>query len=142
MATQARGGFGTKLYRDDGSGTFAAVAEVMDINGPEVSHVIEDATNMDSPNGWAEKIAVGVKEAGDVSFQMNLLQDDSTQNALLADVGSGTKRNFRIVLAGGTKRWAFAGFVAKIGQSYPMRGKMVNDVTITITGQPVKEAHP
>lgn len=141
-ATQAKGAFGTKLYRDDGTGTFVAVAEVMDINGPAVSQIIEDATNMDSPNGWGEKIAVGLREAGDITFQMNLLQDDTSQNALLTDLGASTKRNFRLVLAGGTKRWAFAGFVASIGQSYPVKGKMVNDVTITVTGQTVKEAHP
>lgn len=142
MATQARGGFGTKLYRDNGSGTFTAIAEIGDINGPELTQIMEDATNMDSPNGWGEKIAVGLREAGDVSFQMHLLQDDSTQNALLSDLGASTLSNFRIVLAGGTKRWAFSGYVTKIGQSYPLKGKMMNDVTIAITGRPVKEAHP
>ncbi len=141
-ATQAKGAFGTKLYRDDGTGTFTAVAEVLDINGPELSQIIEDATNMDSPNGWGEKIGVGLREAGDVTFQMNLLQDDATQNALITDLGSSTKRNFRIVLAGGTKRWSFSGFVATIGQTYPVKGKMVSDVTITVTGQAVKEPHP
>lgn len=142
MATQARGGFGTKLYRDNGSGTFTAIAEIGDINGPELTQIMEDATNMDSPNGWGEKIAVGLREAGDVSFQMHLLQDDSTQNALLSDLGASTLSNFRIVLAGGTKRWSFSGYVTKIGQSYPLKGKMMNDVTIAITGRPVKEAHP
>ncbi len=141
-ATLAKGGFGTKIYRDDGTGTFTAIAEVMDIQGPELTQIIEDATNQDSPNGWEEKIAVGVKAAGDVTFSLNLLQDDTTQNALRNDLETSTKRNFRIVIAGGTKRISFSGFVSKVGQSYPVKGKQVSDVAISITGQPVKEAHP
>lgn len=142
MATQAKGGFGAKLYRDDGTGTFVAVAEVLDINGPEFSQIIEDATNMDSPNGWGEKIAVGLREAGDVTFQMHMLQDDASQGNLYSDLGSSTKRNFRIVYPSTTKRLAFSGFVQRIGHSYPVKGKLVNDVTISITGQVVKEANP
>ena len=141
-ATQAKGGFGAKLYRDDGTGTFVAVAEVLDINGPELSQIIEDATTMDSPNGWGEKIAVGVREAGDVTFQMHMIQDDTTQNSLYSDLGSSTKRNFRLVFPSGTKRLAFSGFVQRIGQSYPVKGKLVNDCTVSITGQVVKEANP
>lgn len=141
-ATQAKGGYGAKVWRDDGTGTFAVVAEVLDITGPEASQLIEDATNMDSPNGWGEKIAIGLREAGDVTFQMHLLQDDASQNALWSDLGSSQKRNFRIVLPSGTKRVAFAGFVSKIGQSFPVKGKMVRDVALSVTGQVVIEAHP
>lgn len=140
-ATQAKGGFGTKVYRDDGTGVFTAVAEVLDVNGPEVSQIIEDATSNDSPNGWGEKIAVGLREAGDVTFQMHLLQDDTSQNALWTDLGSSAKRNFRIVLPSATKRIAFSAFVAKIGNAYPLKGKMVRDVALSVTGQAVLEAH-
>lgn len=141
-ATQARGGFGTKLFRDDGTGTFVAIAEIGDITGPGVSHIVEDATHMESPNGHTEKIGVGLCETGDLTFTMHLLIDDATQNALYTDVYSGTKRNFRLVHPAGTKRWSFAGIVQNIGQSYPLKGKLVNDVTITISGKAVKEAHP
>ncbi|MFN0133427.1 MAG: phage tail tube protein [Phycisphaerales bacterium] len=140
--TQAKGGFGSKIYRDDGTGTFVAVAEVLDVNGPELTQIIEDATNMDSANGWGEKIAVGVREAGDVTFQMHMLQDAATQNVLYSDLGSSTKSNYRLVFPGGTKRLAFAGFVSRIGHSYPVKGKLVNDVTLSITGQVLKEANP
>jgi len=140
-ATQAKGGFGTKLYRDDGAGTFVPVAEVLDVDGPELSQIVEDATNMDSPNGWAEKIAVGVREAGDVTFPAHLLQDDATQNSLLTDLGASTKRNFRIVYPSGTKRLSFSGFVQRIAHAFPVKGKMMHNITLSITGQVVKEAH-
>lgn len=139
---QAKGGFKTKLYRDsDGAGTWQQVSEILDVTGPSVSQVIEDATHMDSADGYAEKIAVGLREAGDVSFQMHLLQDDASQSGMLADLNASTSRSYRLVLPSGTKRWSFTGFVQSIGASYPVRGKMVNDVVITITGKPVKEAH-
>ncbi len=141
-ATQAKGGFGTKLYRDDGTGTFVAIAEVLDVNGPELTQVIEDATHMESPSGWGEKIAVGLREAGDITFQVHMLQDDVTQGTLYSDLNSSAKQNFRLVYPSGTKRLAFSGFVQRIGHSYPVKGKMVNDVTISITGPVVKEANP
>ncbi len=140
--TQARGGFGTKLFIDDGAGTFVAVAEALDVNGPALTLALDDATNMESPNGWEEKIANGIKAAGDVTFQCHMLQDDASQNNLYTALNSGAKRNMRLVYPSGTKRLSFAGFVANIGHSYPVKGKTVNDVTVSITGQVVKETHP
>lgn len=138
-ATQAKGGFGTKLYRDDGTGNFTSLGEIMDVSGPSISQVIVDATNMASPNGWSEKIATGVKEAGDVTFQMNFLESDATQTALRQDIENNVQRNFRLVHPSTLKRISFSAFVASMGHSYPMRDKMVRDVTLTITGQPVFE---
>lgn len=140
--SQAKGGFKTKLYRDsDGAGTFQQVSEILDVTGPGISQVLEDATHMDSADGFSEKIAVGLREAGDVTFQMHNLQDDASQNGLLADLNSSTLRNYRLVFSSGTKRISFSGFVASISPSYPLRGKMVQDVVISVTGKPVKEAH-
>lgn len=140
---QARGGFKTKLYRDaagDGS-NWQQIAEVLDINGPELTQVIEDATHMDSPDGYAEKIAVGLREAGDITLQLHLLQDDASQLSLRADLNSSTVRNYRIVLPTGTKRIQFSAFVASLNHSFPMRGKMVHDLTLSVTGKPTYEAH-
>ncbi len=140
--TIAKGGFGTTVWRDDGTGAFTKIAEIGDVSGPAISQVLVDATHQESPNGAAEKIGVGVHELGDVTFTMHLLQDDATQAALVADVRTKTKRNFRVVLPSGTKRWAFAAYVANVGAAYPMRDKMVRDVAISITGDAVFEAHP
>lgn len=139
--SQAKGGFKTKLYREDPSGTWQQVSEILDVNGPAISQVIEDATHMDSADGFSEKIAVGLREAGDVTFQMHLLQDDASQGGLRADLNASTSRAYRLVFSSATKRISFTGFVASIGNSFPVRGKMVQDVTISITGKPVFEAH-
>lgn len=141
-ATQAKGGFATKFQRDSGGGVFQDVAEIMDITGPEISQEIVDATNMGSPEGFTEKIAVGIRDAADVTFSMNLIQDDASQNGLLQDVLASTSRSYRIIFPTGTKRISFTGLVKSIGHSFPMRDKMVNPVTITVTGKPLKEPHP
>lgn len=139
--SQAKGGFKTKLYREDPTGTWQQVSEILDVTGPAVSQVLEDATHMDSADGYAEKIAVGLREVGDVTFQMHFLQDDASQAGLRADLNASTLRNYRIVFPPATKRIAFDGFVANIGAAFPVRGKMVRDVTISITGKPLEEAH-
>lgn len=141
-AHKAKGGFGTKLFRDDGTGTFVAVADCKDFNGPTLGSVIEDATHMESPNGWEEKVHVGLKNAGDLTFQMHLVQDDATQNPLYLDQAAGTLSNYRLVFPSGTKRLAFTAYVANIGHTFPVKGVMMNDVTLSISGKVSKETHP
>lgn len=141
-ATQAKGGFGTKLYRDNGAGTFAELSEIMDVSGPEVSQETVDATHMASPNGFTEKIAVGLRDAGDVTFAMNLIQDDASHGLLEGDLLASTLSNYRLVYPSGTKRISFSAFVKSIGPSFPMRDKMVRNVVLTVTGKPVRETHP
>lgn len=143
MATRAQGAFKTLLQRGDGATpeNFVTVSEVKDINGPEISQIIEDATSMDSP-GWEEKVAVGLRSAGDITFQMNFLQDDATQAGVRQDLTSSTLRNWRVVFKSQTKRLAFAGYVARIGPSYPVKGIMMQDCTITPTGEIRMEPHP
>jgi hypothetical protein len=144
MATQAKTAHKTKIQRDPGGGAWGAgaeIAELLDIQGPAKSHVMEDATNSDSPDGWAEKIAIGLKEAGDITFQMHFLEANAGHNALEADLEAGTLRSFRIILPSGTRRCSLTAYVQNIGPSYPLKSKLVKDVTLAVTGKPVWEAH-
>ena len=144
MATKAKGGFGAKLYREDspGSNTFSIVAEAKDFSGPARTHQTADVTNMDSPNGWVENIALGIKEAGDLTFDCNLVDSDTSQANLIADLNSGTLRNWRLVYPSGAKRVAFSAYVASLGNSVPVKGAMTLSVTLKISGQVVTETHP
>jgi len=124
------------LHVDDGSGAFLAiVAECKDFTGLNFKQILEDATNQDSPNGFAEKIPVGLKEVGDLTFQCNLLDGDASQLKLRADSKAGTKRDYRLVFPKMNWRFAFSGFVADVGAAMPIRGIMTSDVTITPTGE-------
>jgi len=144
MATGAKGGYKTLLQRGDGGSpeAFTTVAEVNDISGPEITKMIEDATSMDSPDGYVEKISLGLRDPGSVTFQVNLLNENTTHNNLLADLEADVTRNFRIVANGTTKAVTFAGHVEKISAAYPVKGKMVRDCSIAITGRPVKVTFP
>lgn len=141
MATQAKGGFRTHLYMDDGAGNWTKIAECRDFSGPQRQHVVEDATSHDS-DGWAEKVAVGLRDGGDVTFQCNLLQDDASQALLHAANASGALRSFRLVPPSQTRRLNFSAIVANISDSYPVRGIMMHDVTLSISGAVTRTSHP
>lgn len=139
--TQARGGFGTRIYRYNGT-AWESIGEVRDVNGPTLTGIVEDATHMESPNGWEERVHVGVKSAGEVTFALQLVQSDAMQAALRADLSEGTLREWRLVLPSGTRRIAFDAYVTTMGNAFPLKGIMTRDITFTITGEPVEEAHP
>lgn len=142
-ATGAKAGFKTKLLMDDGGGAgYVAIAEIGDVNGLDVEHVIDDATHMESDLGFEEKIAVGVKTVSDLTLSGNLLESDVSQAKLIAARDAGTKCNFRLVYPSGTKRRAFAGFVKSFGEALPMRAKMTFSVSIAVTGPIGRESHP
>lgn len=144
MATAAKAAFSTRLQAGDGATpteTFTTIAEVRDIDGPALRQLFEEATNMDSPNGWAEHVPT-TREAGDVTFQASLLQDNATHARLRSDLNAATLRNYRVLFPPGyTKRISFSAYVQEIGQSFPVKGIQMTPISLKITGQPVLEAH-
>lgn len=143
-ATKARGGFGTRLQRGDGATpeVFTSIEECLDFSGPSRTLLTEDATHMESPNGWEEHVAIGVKGLGEITFDMHFVPGDSMQAALEADLAAGTLRNFRMILPGHSRRIAFSAYVQSISPSYPVKGKAVQSVTLRTSGQPTLEANP
>lgn len=141
MATGARGGIGTKIEVNTSGSTWLAVAEAKDIDVPGIEHDIQEATNQDSPNGWVERVAVGVKDGGEISFETNLLDSDGSQNALITYCGAGTKKSFRVVYPSRTKKWSFDAFVKSVKPSAPVRGIAMLSVTLALTGANTIEAH-
>lgn len=135
--TSAKGGFGTKFQRSLDGTTFTDVAEIGDVNGPAVTKVTDDATHMQSDDGYAETIAVGLHETGDVTFSMALLDTDTSQNALRSDNQTGTEPPYYRIRFPSGKMITFRGFVTNIGNAFPLRGKMMHDVTVKPTGKPV-----
>ncbi len=137
MATRAKRSYGTYLQKGNGASpeVFATIAEVKDISGPSGRRLSEDVTNMDSPGAWAEHVPTTL-EAGDVTFQLNLLQDEATHTQLRAALEAGTVINWRILFPPqpATKRCVFAAFVQEIGQEFPVKGAMMQPLSIKITG--------
>ncbi len=137
--TDAILGFGTLLQRGDGAPTeaFATVGEVGDIKGPSGDKDTVEATNHSSPSRYKEYIA-GLKDGGDVSFDLNLVPQDSTLSDLKADFESSTTGNWKLVFpdagAGTASEMAWAGFVTHFEVAAPVADKLTASLSIKITG--------
>ena len=143
MATNAKGGFRTKLYCDDGGGAgFVQIAEVGDVSGLAKEMGFDDATSNDSTGGFEEAVPTGVIAVGDLTFPCNLNDADASQAKLDAALEAGTKCNWRVVYPNGTRRRAFAGYVKSVDEGLPMRGKQIKNIVIKPTGPIARENHP
>lgn len=141
--TDAFSSFGTFLKRGNGGSpeTFATIAEVGDIDGPDMSLDTEDATSHDSVNGWSEFIGT-ILNGGEVSFPINFVPSDPTHDVttgIQQDMVNRTLRNFRLVYPDpGANGYAFSALVTGFKPTSPVKGKLSADIKLKISG-PVTE---
>ena len=143
-ATQAKSGFGTLFQRGDGATpteAFTTVAEVTSISGPRETLEFVDATHMESPNAYREKIPT-LLNSGQVTIGQQWLAGDTSQNNLRLDMRNRVKRNFRILPPGSGKKITFSGLVVDVGREFPLDNKMTADVTIEVSGPVEISDHP
>jgi hypothetical protein len=136
--SQAILGYGTILERGDGASpteNFAAIAEVLDINGPNRSRDFEDVTHQQSPGGYLEWLPK-LKNGGELKFDLHFLPKHASQTALNTDYEAGTKTNYRI-------KWPFTppvigSFSAFVQEpptpTAPVNGKLTATCTLKLTG--------
>lgn len=127
--------FGTLLKRSG-----ITVAEVTDINPPELSRKEIETTHHQSTGMWQEFIK-GLKAAGEVNFTINYVPTGSTHNAatgVIADFANDTTIDtWTLVFPdSGATTWSFSGFVKKFAPKAPVDGKLSADITLQVTGQP------
>lgn len=141
--TDAMSSFGTFLKKGDGGSpeTFATIAEVGDIDGPDMSLETEEVTHHGSTGGWDEFVGT-ILSGGEVSFPINFLPSDPTHDAVTgvqADMVNRTKRNFQVVYpdAGGNG-FQFAALVTGFKPKAPVKGKLSAEIKLKISG-PVAE---
>jgi len=142
--TDAISSFGTFLKKGDGATpteTFATIAEVGDIEGPDMSLATEEVTHHGSTGGWDEFVGT-LLSGGEVTFPLNFLPSNATQDGvtgLQADMKNRTRRNFQIVYPdAGSNGFAFAALVTGVKPKAPVKGKLAADVKLKISG-PVTE---
>lgn len=139
--TSALSSFGTLVKKGDGGSpeSFTTIAELLDIEGPELELDTEEATSHSSPDGWAEYIGT-ILDGGEVSFDVNYVPTNATHNAttgLIKDMTGRTKRNFQIVFPdSGNTTWSFTALVTKVGPAAPVRGALKGSITLKVTGKP------
>lgn len=138
--TNAISSFGTFLKMGDGGSpeTFATIAEVGDIDGPDESLATEEVTHHGSTGGWDEFVGT-ILSGGEVSFPVNKIPDEATQTALRNAMVNRTKKNFQIVYPDpGGNGFAFAALVIGHKPKAPVKGKLSADLKLKISG-PVSE---
>jgi predicted secreted protein len=120
-----------------------AVAEIIDINGPNMSRDAIDVTWNDGSDGYREFLP-GWRDGGEVSISANWLpgvatHDDST--GLLKVFEGDSLQAFKIVTAddgdgtGATIEISFNGIVTSFNTSLPLTEQGKLDCTIKISGE-------
>ncbi len=98
MTTKASSTAGVKLQRGDGATpteAFTTIAEVTDVKGPDEKSPTIDVTSFDSA---AKEYINGLKDSGEMTFDMNFVGSDAQQQGLRADMTNRVKRNFKLIL--------------------------------------------
>ena len=131
----ARKAFGTKLKRGE-----VYVARLTNLTPPELSRDDIDVTDHDSPGGFREFVP-GLKQAGEVALEGNLIPTDDTQTGLLAAVDIDEPEEWTIefpTVPVMTVR--FFGYVKSFAiAEAPVEGVMKFTATIKATGKPIIE---
>ena len=130
MATNGFTGQGVTLeVSTDGGSVYNAVAEVLDINGPDGAPAVVDFTHLGST--YREKKA-GILDEGQVTLTCNLYPGDTTgQEVVRASRAAGTELDYKITLAdGSTTEITFKGLVLQFG---PAVGGVDDPSTVGIT---------
>jgi predicted secreted protein len=140
MATKATSTAGVKLQRGDGATpteAFVTIAEVFNISGPNETAELIDVTSFDSP---AKEFIAGLRDGGEVSFEYNLVGEDTSQGGLRTDFTAGTKRNFKIDLDDATatlvvpSKYTFAAVVTALGNTFAANDKVTGSCTLKVSG--------
>jgi len=132
-------GFGVLFKTGDGGApeVFTAAVEVTNITPPAMSRDSVDATHELSPNAWREFIA-GLKDGGDVSFDMNFIPGGATSASMMAEFAldsSAAIKNRQIVFPDGSM-FTFAAFLTGYEPDAPIDDKMSATATFKVTGEP------
>lgn len=130
--------YGTILKIGDGGGpeVFTAIAQVTDITGPGLSLDTIDVTTHDSVDAWREFIG-GLKDAGEVSFEVIFDPDSATHIALRTDMDSRVKRNFQLIFPDNTStQWNLAAFVTELEPQMAVEDALMASLTLKLSGEP------
>jgi predicted secreted protein len=136
MTTNATIGLGTLFKVGNGAvpEIFTTVAEVTGITPPAMSRDTVDASHELSPEAWREFIA-GMKDAGEVSFDMNFVPGSTDAANFMAELGlagSAALKNRQIVFPDGSIM-AFAAILTGYEPDAPIDDKMAASVTLKVS---------
>ena len=131
MTTNAVAGIGAEFRRATDS-TYAAIAEVNTITGPNMSRTTIDVTSLDSVGGYMEFIG-GQRDPGSIVLNMNFAREQ--YDLMKGDFESNSLVYYEIILPDtDNTTLEFQGLVTEIPLTVPPNDKITVDVTIKISG--------
>jgi len=114
---------------------YTALAEVTELNPPELSRDSVDFTHHGSPDRHRE-FKPGLSDAGEVSLTYNLVPGLADDAVIATHLASNAVEAWRIVFPNGAQL-NFKGFATAHGRATPMDDKMTGSATFKVTGKPV-----
>ncbi len=129
-------GHGADFKRDAGGSpsVFSTVGEVLDISGPSLSRDVVETTHMGSTEKWREFIG-GLKDGGEVSFEINFDPTDSAISNLLTDLNTDTTNDYQVEWPDGSQ-WTFSAFLRTFDIQAPMDDRMTANCSFKLNGKP------
>ena len=135
--TDALSAFGTLVHCDVGGGGLVPIAQLRDIDGPNLTLGTEEVTPQEAAGGFKQRVAT-LLDVGEVTFMLNFIPTDDTQDAqggLVKDMLDKTLRDFMIVWPDASE-WDFSAYVTNFKPTAPVEGALTADVTLTSSGEP------
>ena len=139
MTTLAKIGYGSVFSVLDNTlspPAYVALAEVTAITPPQMSRDTVDATHNASTGGWREFIP-GLKDAGDVTVEMNFIPGNATGDLLMGSFNSDTALSCKIAFPDSpVTEWLFTAICTGFAPTQPIDDKMTASATFKLTGKP------
>ncbi len=126
---------GTLLARQtNGAGAFTDVSELRDFTPPALSrNALETTTHNEDDDAYIP----GIRRHGDMTFTLNFVPDDATQDhttGLQKSWFDGSRDVYRITFPDGTM-WLFSGYVTNFAPDAPVDDVLTVEVTVRPTGR-------
>ncbi|HLW51317.1 MAG TPA: phage tail tube protein [Candidatus Angelobacter sp.] len=115
--------------------SYVHIAEVISINWANVKLDLIDVTNMDS-TGFYREFLPTLFDGGEISFELNYLPQDATQQALKTDYDARTLLNMQLVLPSSLGTWSFTGYIQEMGKVLEIDKQAKQSVKVKVTGKP------
>lgn len=126
-------------FKTEIASVYTTVAQVRDINGPNMARDTVEVSSRDS-TGQAKEYLAGMLDEGEVTFDLVYDPDAQTHSAsasggLITLMRAGALNNFRVSFADTTATTAtFSGLVTGFQPTAPLNGAQTASVTIKISG--------
>jgi len=129
-------GFGTlvKIQGGVGGGAHATITDLLSVTGPGAERGTIDVTHMTSPGGWRE-FKGGLRDGGEVTFQINYLTSSATHAEILSELAADTGSTWEIYWSNiTTTPVTFTAFVTGFEPGAEIDGALTASITLKVTG--------